>query len=39
MTSTSNYLRVDLKKLRSILLTPSLVPENFYTQKGGVFYE
>lgn len=38
-TTTSNYLRVDLAKLRSILLSPSLVPERFYTQKGGIFYE
>lgn len=37
--TTSNYLRVDLVKLRSVLLSPSLVPEKFYTQKGGVFYE
>jgi len=37
--TTSNYLRVDLAKLKSILLSPSLVPERFYTQKGGIFYE
>ena len=37
--TTSNYLRVDLGKLRSILLSPTLVPEQFYMQKGGIFYE
>lgn len=39
VATTSNYLKVDMKKLRSILLTPTLVPESFYMQKGGIFYE
>lgn len=39
VATTSNYLKVDMKKLRSILLSPALVPESFYTQKGGIFYE
>lgn len=39
VATTSNYLKVDMKKLRSILLAPTLVPESFYMQKGGIFYE
>lgn len=38
-TSTVNYLRIDYDRLRSILLSPSQVPDAFYTQQGGVFYE
>lgn len=37
--STSNYLKVDLNRLRSILLQSPAVPDNFYLQKGGIFYE
>ena len=37
--STSNYLKVDMNRLRSILLQPPPVPNDFYLQKGGIFYE
>lgn len=37
--STANYLRIDYDRLRTILLSPSPVPDAFYTQQGGVFYE
>ena len=38
-TSTNNYLKVDMKRLRSILLQPPTVKDEFYLQKGGIFYE
>lgn len=37
--STCNYLKVDVNRLRSILLQPTPVPDEFYLQKGGIFYE
>lgn len=38
-TSTNNYLKVDVTRLRSILLQPPTVTDEFYLQKGGIFYE
>lgn len=37
--STMNYLRVDLEGMKKCLLEVPPVPESFYTQKGGIFYE
>jgi integrase len=37
--STMEYLRVDLKSLAKCVLEVPLVPDNFYSQKGGVFYD
>lgn len=37
--STMNYLRIDVDKLTSCLLTVPQVPLTFYNQKGGIFYE
>lgn len=37
--STMNYLRVDLEGMKKCLLEVPQVPDSFYTQKGGVFYE
>lgn len=37
--STMNYLRVDLEGMKKCLLEVPLVPDSFYTQKGGIFYE
>lgn len=38
-SSTSNYLKVDIDGLKKMLLEVPLVPESFYTQNGGHFYE
>jgi phage integrase family protein len=37
--STSYYLRIDIQSLKKCSLDVSPVCENFYTQKGGYFYE
>ena len=37
--STSYYLRIDIQSLKKYSLDISPVCENFYTQKGGYFYE
>lgn len=37
--STMNYLRVDLEGMKKCLLEVPQVPDSFYTQKGGIFYE
>ena len=37
--STSYYLRIDIQSLKKCSLDISPVCENFYTQKGGYFYE
>lgn len=37
--STMNYLRVDLEGMKKCLLEVPPVPDSFYTQKGGIFYE
>lgn len=37
--TTMTYLRIDLVSLRKCTLPVSLVKEQFYTQKGGIFYE
>ena len=37
-TSTSYYLRVDLKSMRQCALEVPSVPSSFYQQKGGYFY-
>ena len=37
--SSMNYLRIDIGHLRQCALEVPDIPENFYTQKGGAFYE
>ena len=37
--TTNSYLRIDIESLRQCSLDVPSVPEAFYTQKGGVFYE
>ena len=37
--STMNYLRVDLEGMKRCLLEVPQVPDSFYMQKGGIFYE
>lgn len=37
--SSMNYLRIDIGQLRQCALEVPDIPENFYTQKGGAFYE
>jgi len=37
--STSYYLRIDLKSMRKCTLQVPLISDNFYKQKGGIFYE
>ena len=38
-TSTMTYLKIDIKSLQKCALPVILVEEEFYTQKGGAFYE
>lgn len=37
--ATMNYLRIDIEKLIQCSLFVPPVPETFYNQKGGIFYE
>ena len=37
--STMSYLSIDMESLRQCALEVPLVPDTFYNQKGGVFYE
>jgi hypothetical protein len=37
--TTMIYLRIDLVSLMKCALPVSSIPDDFYTQKGGVFYE
>lgn len=37
--TTMKYLRIDLTSLKKCALPVPCVPEDFYTQKGGAFYE
>ena len=37
--STISYLRIDIESLRQCALDTPIVPELFYEQKGGVYYE
>lgn len=37
--STKAYLKVDIEGLKKCLLPVPHVPEEFYTQNGGIFYE
>lgn len=37
--ATMNYLRIDIDKLIQCSLSVPPVPETFYNQKGGIFYE
>lgn len=37
--STMNYLRVDLEGMKRCLLEVPQVPDSFYMQRGGIFYE
>jgi len=37
--STRYYLRIDLKSMRQCMLDVPSVPNSFYEQKGGFFYE
>jgi site-specific recombinase XerD len=36
--STRYYLRIDLESMKQCMLEVPLAPQNFYTQKGGLFY-
>lgn len=38
-SSTMNYLKVDLEGMKRCLLEVPQVPDSFYMQKGGIFYE
>jgi len=37
--TTKTYLHVDLYSLKKCTLSVPLIPDDFYTQKGGAFYE
>lgn len=37
--TTMTYLRIDLVSLMKCALPVSIIPDDFYTQKGGAFYE
>lgn len=37
--TTMNYLRIDINSLRCCALDVPMVPQGFYDQEGGVFYE
>lgn len=37
--SSMNYLRIDVESMRQCALDVPVVPESFYKQKGGAFYE
>jgi site-specific recombinase XerD len=37
--TTMSYLRIDISSLLKCSLAAPLVPDSFYTQKGGIFYE
>ncbi|MFH1766659.1 MAG: site-specific integrase [Patescibacteria group bacterium] len=38
-TTTMSYLRIDIESLRQCALDVPVVPERYYEQKGGVYYE
>ncbi len=37
--TTTLYLRIDVESLRQCTLDTPIVPDQFYEQKGGVYYE
>lgn len=37
--TTTSYLRIDVESLRQCTLDTPIVPDQFYEQKGGVYYE